>query len=250
MYARQRFVLYLVICVFLFAHLTFIDFSAADVTYLGLDDKTQGDWIGVYGADGAIIFCNQANHNATFPIPYEPSEDEKKVKKGLIEEIIATDLTQGTAYGWIWNANPPDDEKKSPWLVDESARFGACVAGSSWVDLAINLKVNSTRYQVAVYCLDYDVVRVPGQEIYGYQGEGLDDLPGQPDDEMGDHSQGVYALWEVTGNDPFNYFATKLVGTTNIVVSGIFIDETQAVEPDGKLANTWGDIKNLGMAME
>ena len=69
---RQNFLSLLVLGTFFLASLVLVDFSAADVTYLGMDSDTQGDWIGVYGADGAIIFCNQANHGGNFDVPYQP----------------------------------------------------------------------------------------------------------------------------------------------------------------------------------
>jgi hypothetical protein len=240
MFTRQELFSLLSLGAFLFAFLTFVVFSAAEVKYLGTDDKTQGDWIGKYGEGGAIIFCNKASHGADLPVPYEPSEKEKLFKKGLIEEISITD-TSGKAYGYIWNANP-GDEKRCPWLVDKSARLGACVSGRTWVNLAISLKVDSSHYKVTIYCLDYDRVRVPGQKTYGYQGE---KVPDKPDVEIGDHTNGVYVSWEVTGKEPFRYFADRIAGTVNVVVSGLFVDEMKSVEPGGKLSTTWGCIKKL-----
>jgi len=213
----------------------------ASVTYIGIDKTTQGDWVGKYGKDGAVIFCNKSAHGADLSIPYVPSEAEKLFIKGLIQEISITDST-GKAYGYIWNATPGDD-KKCSLLVDKSSRIAACVSGRGWADLTISLKVNSTNYKVSIYCLDYDKVRVPGQDTYGYQG---DKLPDKFDINIGDHTNGVYISWEVTGQEPFKYFAKKVGATVNIVTSAVFVDEiktTSNVDPASKLLETWGKIK-------
>jgi len=239
MLVRQISFSLMILGISLLAFFIFTDFSNANVTYLGMDSTTQGDWIGKYGGDGAIIFCNKGAHGADLAIPYEPSEAEKLFIKGIIQEVGITD-SGGKAYGYIWNANP-GNEKRCPLLVDKSARLAACVSGRTWVDLAISLKVKSTSYKVSVYCLDYDRVRVPGQDTYGYQGN---KLPDKPSEKLGDHTNGVYLSWMVTGSEPFNYFSSRLGGTVNTVVSAIFVDETKNVEPNGKLSTLWGYIKN------
>ena len=222
---------------FLLAYLT-VGFSIADVEYLGADWDTQGDWIGKYGADGAIIFCNQDAHNADLPVPYKPSEEEKLFKKGIIKEVSITSSGGGAAYGWIFNPDPGED-KKAPWLVDESSRFAACISGRN-ADVAITLKVNSDHYKVTIYCTDYDTANTRGYQVYGYQGE---TLPDEPDEEIVEYSDGVYTSWEVTGQEPFRYFAKNTL-QFNVVASGLFIDDMKDVEASGKLSTTWGRIKN------
>ena len=219
--------------------LLFVLSANADVKYLGTDWDTQGDWIGKYGADGAIIFCNQNAHNADLPVPYKPSEEEKLFKKGLIEEISITSSGGGAAYGWIFNANPGDD-KKAPWLVDESSRFAACISGRN-ADVAITLEVDSDHYNVTIYCTDYDTANTRGQQVYGYQGE---TLPDKPDEETVKYTDGVHYSWEVTGDEPFMYFAKNTL-QFNCVASGLFIDDMKAVKSGGKLSTTWGHIKNF-----
>ena len=220
-----------------FAYLM-MGFAIAEVKYLGTDWKTQGDWIGKYGKDGAIIFCNEKFHNGDLPVPYEPSSGEKKVKKGLIEEISITSSGGGAAYGWIFNANPGND-KIAPWLVDESSRFAACISGRN-ADVDLTLKVNSDHYKVTIYCTDYDTANTRGQQVYGYQGE---TLPDKPDEETVKYKDGVHYSWEVAGDEPFRYFAKNTL-QFNVVVSGLFIDDMQDVKPGGKLSTTWGRIKN------
>jgi len=219
--------------------LLFVLSANAEVKYLGAEWDTQGDWIGKYGADGVIIFCNDEFHSADLPVPYEPSEQEKKFKKGIIEEISITSSGGGAAYGWIFNANPGDD-KRAPWLVDESSRFAACISGRN-ADLAITLKVNFDHYKVTIYCTDYDTANTRGQQVYGYQGE---TLPDEPDEETVEYTDGVHYSWEVTGDEPFQYFAKNTL-QFNCVASGLFIDDMKYVEVGGKLSTTWGHIKQL-----
>jgi len=233
----KRFFSLLALSVFLLASLTFAGHSVAEVKYLGADWDTQGDWIGKYGKDGAIIFCNSEFHNADLPVPYEPSEEEKKFKKGLIEEISITSSGNAKAYGWIFNANPGND-KRAPWLVDESARYAACISGRS-ADVAMTLKVNATHYKITIYCVDYDTANTRGHQLYGYQGE---KLPDKPDEETVEYREGVHYSWEVTGDELFRYFAKNTL-QYNTVSSGIFIDDMKAVNEGGKLSTTWGHIK-------
>ena len=223
--------------------LTFASFSIAEVIYLGTDLETQGDWIGEYGRDGAIIFCNEdANFHVVnvLPEPYEPSEEEKLFKKGVIEEIEITASGGQDAYGWIFNAEPPDTDKIAPWRVDGSNRYAACVSGHGG-DVSITLTVNSTHYIVTVYFMDYDT---PDRQhdIYGYQG---DDLPAEADELIEDYTQGVHASWEVTEDEPFRYFAKNIAGSVNSVATAVFVEDIgAAVESTGKLSTTWGHVKN------
>lgn len=219
--------------------LLFVLSANAEVKYLGTDWETKGDWIGKYGKDGAIIFCNKELHNTDLPMPYEPDEKQKLFKKGIIKEISITSSGNAKAYGWIFNANPGDD-KRAPFKVDKSARYAACISGRA-ADVAIILKVNSTHYKVTIYCIDYDTANTRGHRVYGYQGE---KLPDKPDEETVKYREGVHYSWEVTGDEPFRYFAKNTL-QFNTVASGLFIDDMKAIEPGGKLSTTWGRIKNV-----
>ena len=218
--------------------LSFCLYATAEVKYLGTDIETQGNWIGEYGASGAIIFCNKENHNGDLPIPYEPDENQKLFEKGLIKEISITSSGAAKAYGWIFNENPGDNEK-APWLVDKSARYAACVSGRT-NDVAMTLTVDSTHYKVSVYSLDFDTT-ARNFQAFGYQGE---DMPDDPDDEIDKYTDGVYLTWEVTGQDPFQYYAKNGAGSVNYVASAVFIDGTASVQSNDKLSILWGSIKS------
>lgn len=85
--------------------------------------------------------------------------------------------------------------------------------------MAITLEVDSDRYKVTIYCTDYDTANTRGQKVYGYQGE---TLPDKPDEETVKYKDGVHYSWEVTGDEPFMYFAKNTL-QFNCVASGLFI---------------------------
>ena len=215
----------------------------ASVKYLGSDRTTQGDWVGKYGANGVIIFCNKDNHNANLPVPYNIDETQKLAKKGLISELSITGSGTGqAAYGWIFNATP-GDAKNALWLVDKSARYAACISGRN-ADVAMTLKVDSTHYKVTIYCTDYDTT-ARAYQAFGYQGN---TIPAQPDEEINKYTNGIYTSWEVTGSDPFKYLGKNLAPSVNNVASGLFIDDMGAVssvQSNDKLPSVWGHIKDM-----
>jgi hypothetical protein len=218
---------------------------SADVKYLGSDESTQGDWIGKYGADGAIIFCNAEYKNVDLSAPYKADPKQKLIKEGLIKELTIYSDFEGKAkaYGWVFNASPPKDEKRSPLLVDGSARYAGCVSGRA-AHVAMTLTVNSTQYKVAIYCLDYDTGGARKHEVFGFQGK---DIPQKPDATAPKgYNNGVYYIWEVTGGEPFKFYQKNLAGSVNSVSSGIFVDATitTSVKPLGKLPLTWCVIKS------
>jgi len=192
----------------------------------------------VYGKSGTIIFCNKESHNADLPVPYEPDEDQKLFKKGLIKEIVLGSSGVSKAYGWIFNANPGDN-KKAPWLTDKSNRYAACVSGRA-NDVAMTLTVDSNHYRVSIYALDFDTT-ARNFQAFGWQGE---DKPDDPDDEIAKYTDGVYLIWEVTGKEPFHFYQKNGAGSVNCVISGVFVDDTASVESNGKISTQWGSIKH------
>ena len=105
--------------------------------------------------------------------------------------------------------------------------------------MTIETKLKS--YQVAVYVVDWEsTVRV--EDLFGYQGN---KAPADPDVtvENPEFNAGMYHIWNVTGDEPFNLQIIHK-GGANWVVSGIFIDAIEtAVEARGKLTTTWGQLK-------
>ena len=188
---------------------------SADVEYIGEDEETKGDWPGVYGENGAIVFG---------------LEDHVDLK-----DIESYDI--GGNQRWNW-ANPTQDKRGLIYPDDDSQRAGACVFNNPIGVLTI--ETNLKNYQVAVYCCDWDSsVRV--EDLVGFQ----DDPPKDPDVTVDNpvFNAGVYHIWEVTGDEDFKLQITHK-GGANWVIGGMFIDAAAPVDVRGKLTTTWGRIKH------
>ena len=190
----------------------------AEVEYIGTDEATQGDWIGKYGANGAILFA--------------PKDlvDLKDIK-----------YDDGGNQRWDW-ANPTPDDRGLLYPDDPKKRAGSCIFNNPVGLITIETKL--TNYQVAVYAVDWDSsVRV--EDVVGFQGN---KAPNDPDVTVKnpDFHEGVYYLWLVDGNDPFKLQITHK-GGANWVISGIFVDDMKGASVDlkAKLATIWGQIKQL-----
>ena len=209
---RKRFLLISVVMLFVLSSLC----VHADVQFMGKDIDTGGDWVGVYGANGAILF-------------------------GAVDEADMKNIVSFEDNGqrWDWE-NPTEDARGLISISDPNVRLGNCMYNNPVGLLTLETSLDS--YQVALFAFDWDSeVRI--EEIVGYQG---DTALAAPDAtvENPEFHQGVYYKWNVTGSDPFNIQITHL-GGANWVVSGLFVDavSTSAVQPSGKLTSTWGGIR-------
>ena len=198
----------------------------ANVEYTGKDTATQGDWMGKYGENGAIIFDAGAQGQII-----DSSESDH-----LTEGVIAS-YDVGIAHHYNW-ANSTNDKRGLQLPPDGASRIAACIFhDNGWT---LTLTVDATDYNVAVYFLDWDLnMRI--HDVVGYQGKS----PPQTFDftvEAPDFQEGVYHLWHVTGNEPFKLEVAQRSG--NVVSSGVFVDgATAAVKPGGKVTTTWAEIK-------
>ncbi len=189
----------------------------AEVEYIGADTDTQGDWIGNYGENGAILFA------------VADLED--------LKDITAFD--DGGNQRWDW-ANPTDDARGLLYPDGSGDRTGSCVFNNP--EGVFTVETSLSDYQVAAYVVDWDsTVRV--QTMTGFQG---DSAPAESDVtvENPDFNAGMYHIWHVTGGDPFKLRITH-EGGANWVMSGIFVDEigSAAVDARGRLTTTWGQLK-------
>jgi len=204
----------LVALVFIFAISCMSSYAA--VEYVGEDTETLGNWPDKYGKNGAVIF--------------KPGGDSEDLKD--IVEIVDNGLR------WDW-ANPTPDERGLFFPDDLKKRTGSCMYNNPVGLVTLTTELKS--YQVAISAIDWDSsVRV--EDLVGYQG---DKAPADPDVtvENPEFHEGVYYIWNVTGNEPFNLQIT-FKGGANWVISGLFVDATgQAVNANGKLATTWASIK-------
>jgi hypothetical protein len=202
--------------VLIFAFMLSVGVFAA-VTFTGKDTTTKGDWTKKYGKDGAIVFG---------------IKDMSDMKN-----ISAFDDAKNTRWDW---ANPTADTRGLTFVGDTTKRTGACMYNNP--DTVLTLTPKISNYQVALYCCDWDsTARI--EDIAGYQGA---TVPAKADvtAQNPEFPAGVYYLWSVTGSDPFK-LSIKFKAGANWVISGIFIDAISgtAVQPNSKLATTWGSIR-------
>ena len=212
---KRHWIFFLIIAMIV---LTYCMGSYADVKFLGKDTTTKGDWPGKYGKNGVILFA---------------AKDQTDMK-----DITKFDDAKNTRWDW---ANPTDDARGLVTLTDPKKRMGTCMYNNPTSVISLETKLDS--YQVALCVLDWDST-ARSEELVGFQGA---KAPDKPDATVTnpEFNAGVYYKWAVTGKDPFKIQVTFKAGA-NWVMSGLFVDavSASAVQPGGKLATTWGGIKN------
>lgn len=204
-------ILITIVFAFVFASLTH-----AAVKYVGEDKKTLGDWTGKYGKNGAMVFA----------------------PKDITDMKDITKFDDKSNLRWDW-ANPTQDKRGAIYPIDLKSRAGSCMYNNPNTILTLETKLKN--YQVAVYAVDWDS-SARSEELTGFQG---DKAPADPDVLVKNpaFNAGIYEIWTVTGTAPFKLQIVFKSGA-NWVITGIFIDAIgAAVEANGKLATTWGDIK-------
>ena len=162
----------------------------ASAAFVGLDTATQGNWKGVYGADGQSI---QAD--ATTVPAYAA-------------------LAPITASTYTWDASPT----ATPALQRQA---GTGRVAATWYDatgytIDLNL-TDGAAHKVSLYALDYD--RIGRSERIDV----VDAGPGTVLDSrtLSNFGNGQYASWKLTGHVLLR--VTNLAGR-NAVLSGIFFD--------------------------
>jgi hypothetical protein len=168
----------------------FFDPPAATATAIGRDTTTEGNWIGVYGAQG-----------------YEVA------RSGASDPAYATVNWIGTS-STIWAANPSDP--RALQKVGGSGRIAATWWASSSFTVNVNI-LDGQSHVITLYLLDWDSVwrseRI--QFTDAATGSVLDTQT------VASFHGGVYVRWQVSGNLVITVTRT---GGANAVVSGLFFD--------------------------
>lgn len=168
-------------------------------TFVKTDAQTQGNWKGVYGADGYNIFHDNSSNN-----PKQPSYGTTNGNGWVVTWADGTTdgraLQKATSYG-------PD--------YRIAAQMGSNGYNSSY-DIDCNLTDNAV-HQLALYALDwdfnarYEVVQV------------LDAASGTVLDcqTITNFTQGVYYIWNVKG-----HVILRVINKTNVnpATAGVFLD--------------------------
>jgi len=180
------------------------------VAFVGTDLTTQGNWKGVYGADGYHITYDSTN----LP-PYISS---------LTNWIVS-------GVGTYWTSSTTDPRAL---LRSGSGRMASAL--SSTVTTAESITINSSKpVRIAVYCLDWDLSnRAQTVEIRDYfggdtyiEGELLDSR------SVSAFGNGKWLIWDVTGSIVLRISTNSL---SSCVRSGVFFGpapNSSAMDSDG-----------------
>jgi hypothetical protein len=169
--------------------------TTGTATFQALDTTTQGNWKGVYGADG----YNVINDTVAYPhyVTVTPS--------GANSTTWAASTTDVRALS---KASSSTDRIAATW--HKSSSF--------LIDLVFN---DGLQHQLAIYCLDWDsTVRSETIEIQDANGV----LLNTPQNVSGFHN-GQYLVWQLSGH--VHVLVTNLPGSGNAVISGLFFDTGQ-----------------------
>ena len=169
------------------------DKNATFARYIGTDVKTQGNWKGVYGAQGRTIFNDNSGPAQA------PTYGEVK--------------TTGWTYSWADGT----DETRALQKANGEGRIAAQMGGDSY-DIELNL-TDGRMHQIALYALDWD--RNGRQEIVEVRDAATDALLDSR--ALNGFNEGVYYLWKVQGHIKFRMINQS---KSNAALGGVFFDAT------------------------
>ncbi len=149
LFSRHKFILPVYFCAFL----TLLSFNTeAGVEYIGNDTETKGDWKGLYGTFGAVIFDERGD----------------QVLEGKIDDYELLNVAH-------WN-DPPGavwEDERAPQSIDAPEDRAASVIFNT-IPFYIIVRMSVSDYQIALYFWDWNVQsRVT--DVVAYTGE---DEPG------------------------------------------------------------------------
>jgi hypothetical protein len=166
-------------------------FSSA--AFVKLDATTQGNWTGVYGADGYSVIGGSTS------LPTYAS------------------FSVGTHQFYEWEAQNSSDARALQTNPSSPVRVAATDFAANTVAYKVNVTDGET-HQVALYLLDQD-----------YRGRSetitITDTSGGAvlaSNDVSNFSAGDYAVYDISGNVTITVSADS--GSVNAVVSGIFFD--------------------------
>jgi len=161
--------------------------APATAVFRQTDNATQGNWQGVYGADGYAVF----EDSATYPSYSSVAPADK--------------------LDYIWDAQPSSVRALQR---PTSGRIAACWYSAGTFSIDVNL-IDQQTHSVAVYMLDWDA------QSRSTQVSVVDVLSSQVLDTrtLSSYAQGTYLVWNVSGHVRLEF--STLAGP-NAVVSGIF----------------------------
>ena len=172
--------------------------ASGTATFVEADDTTQGNWKGVYGADGYNIFEDEVN---------DPSYAVVSPSGNTPYTELDHALTSSPDVHWLQKAATGSTERNfSSWFSETD------------FTLDINL-TDGQEHRVALYCLDWDDdKRAQRLEVFD---AGSNDLLDRQDVDK--FSAGRYLVWRLKGHVRIKV-SHKGPPHSNAVVSGLFFD--------------------------
>ena len=165
--------------------------SLTSASFVGTDTTTQGNWQGVYGADG----YNVVNNTASYP--------------------SYAVVTPGGQANWTW-ATSTIDPRGLQQGADPSARIAACWYAPTSFTIDVNL-TDGNPHTLAVYTVDWDsTTRAVSLTVRDASSGAVLDT-----ETVSSFNSGRYTIWQITGHVMITVTQT---GQTNAVVSGLFFD--------------------------
>ncbi|MGC9259037.1 MAG: alpha-L-rhamnosidase C-terminal domain-containing protein [Phycisphaerae bacterium] len=182
----------------------------AGFAFVKEDAATQGNWGGVYGRDGFVLFGYDGPGKDRSHLPdYVQSVTPSRGVQGGCRNILRASQTMEH------RAPAPDSSNSFPRNV------GCLQGGTAWSDVTMYLDVvvrRSAKYQLALYFVDWNCRgRKTAVEVFDLQGLNR----ATPDKLISDYAQGKYLVYECRRSVRIRI---NLVRGVNTVLSGIFFD--------------------------
>jgi hypothetical protein len=162
--------------------------STGTAAFVKQDSTTQGNWQGVYGADGYVVIGDLTS-NPSYVTPAESGEGQA-----------------------VW-PNSPTDVRALQKASNPAERIAGVWYSSTSFSVDLNI-TDSNTHQVALYCLDWD--RLGRSETAAITDANGNVLSSQSVTNFGG---GVYLVWNVSGHVKIQVTDT---GGVNAVATGLF----------------------------
>ncbi len=186
--------------------------STATATFVKLDGATEGNWKGVYGADGYAVIGDLTS-NPSYVTPAATGEGQH-----------------------VW-PNSPTDIRALQKASNPTQRIAGVWYSSSSFTVDLNITDGNT-HQVALYCLDWDQLgRSETVAITDASGNVLNSQ------SVTNFGGGLYLVWNVSGHVKIQ---VTLTGGLNAVATGLFFGGGTVVSSTGTAAFVKRDSTTQG----
>ncbi len=166
--------------------------NAGTAVFVKLDEKTKGNWEGIYGKDGYKIAVDFA----------------EKLPAGVKIDFVDSSTN-------VWTNTSEDRAPHKPGKKEN--RIAACWYG----DFGTKITVGEKMMQLAIYALDWDGADTRAMNVEIKDGEKVLDKR-----DLSTFSNGKYLVYNVSGT--ITVKLTSLTFGSNAAISGFFLDPVQA----------------------